>query len=815
MAGVPAASIAGNMVVTPDMVPPNPASYDEEAKFFTALADQAEETQKQWQGSNSTRTQSAQSPGFDAGHEVNRLTAVDFGRLADVYRDAASYHSSVAEVYRTAHRAQQSAINHANDELRQAKTPAEQPAIIARWHTHARSLTNSAIAEAEQKSTRFRTSAGSNITALDSLTKGTAPQAPALPHSGGNGIAVPAGKPHTDLSQDGGPGEANPGDGSGTDAAGAATAAGESGGRGHDKWAKNAGTDGTPSGATDPTALSQGPFPGAGQSPLGGGGPLQSLGGFASPMSSGGGGLGSLSSGGGLGSLGSGGGLSGLTSGGFPGAQTAGLGGLPSSTSAAAAAPQAATSAGAFSQGLSAGSNAGSALSSLPPATGTGSATAASSQAAAAAPAAGLADSAAPSAGLGATGAAPGGASAGSGTATSAGSAGVSGAPGAMMVPPPGMGAPAAPVAAGSAGGGGAGAPVVPAGNAGSSSSAVGSAGAGSSAAGPNGAMLVPASVVAGANAGAGQRQRTDSPELASAKALALKLRRDCDGAKYPCIEWAVGSFRSEVGGATECVVTSNEGFGYIPWGVFLPRSARLLSADKLVDNGFREQWFGCKDPAQVTAAYAKQRAERGSRLVALAMTSDSPESRVPGVEYGICPPRNLNESCSEPVLDDMHAHRLEVLYPDLSARLQRITSNAEETRAFASQACVPLAMQMFDAVQMAAGVDSPPELRHMWDALGTGDPISDDDWQQYLMASMVFYVNLSASRLPLDAGVAERERYRAQWVAARTMEFLRGWQRTPPDVADMIYAAAVAYPGDFAVKFEPHLRAPEAALAK
>jgi hypothetical protein len=30
-----------------------------------------------------------------------------------------------------------------------------------------------------------------------------------------------------------------------------------------------------------------------------------------------------------------------------------------------------------------------------------------------------------------------------------------------------------------------------------------------------------------------------------------------------------------------------------------------------------------------------------------------------------------------------------------------------------------------------------------------------------------------------------------------------------------MIYAAAVAYPGDFAVKFEPHLRAPEAALAK
>ena len=93
------------------------------------------------------------------------------------------------------------------------------------------------------------------------------------------------------------------------------------------------------------------------------------------------------------------------------------------------------------------------------------------------------------------------------------------------------------------------------------------------------------------------QRQRTDSPELSSAKALALKLRRDCDGAKYPCIEWAVGIFRSEAGGATECVVTSNEGFGYIPWGVFLPRSARLLGADQLADNGFRDDGLAAKIP--------------------------------------------------------------------------------------------------------------------------------------------------------------------------------------------------------------------------
>jgi hypothetical protein len=291
---------------------------------------------------------------------------------------------------------------------------------------------------------------------------------------------------------------------------------------------------------------------------------------------------------------------------------------------------------------------------------------------------------------------------------------------------------------------------------------------------------------------------------------LALKLRRDCDGARYPCIEWAVGTFRSEANGGSECVVTSNEGFGYIPWGVFLPRSARLLSADKLVDNGFRDHWFGCRDPAQLMIEYAKLRAQHGSHLVALGLTKDSPQSRVPAAKYGVCPPRNLNEVCSEPVLDDMHTHRLELLHPDLFARLQRLTATEDATRAFANQACVPLAMQMIDAVQTAAGVQGPPELRQMWDALGTGDAISDDRWQQYLMASLVFNVNLSASRLPLDAGVSERERYHAEWVTARTMEFLRGWQRNPPDAADMIYAAAVAYPGDFAVKFEPMLRVAE-----
>lgn len=55
--------------------------------------------------------------------------------------------------------------------------------------------------------------------------------------------------------------------------------------------------------------------------------------------------------------------------------------------------------------------------------------------------------------------------------------------------------------------------------------------------------------------------------------------------------------------------------------------------------------------------------------------------------------------------------------------------------------------------------------------------------------------------REPASAGrppTGDRERYQAQWVTARTMELLQGWERRPVDVADMVYAAATAYPWRF-----------------
>lgn len=325
---------------------------------------------------------------------------------------------------------------------------------------------------------------------------------------------------------------------------------------------------------------------------------------------------------------------------------------------------------------------------------------------------------------------------------------------------------------------------------------------------------MVPASVVS-AGAGARQRGRVESAELAAAKALARKLRRDSDVVGYASIEWAVGVFRSEAGGATECVVMSNEGFGYIPWGIFLPRTSRNMASDTLVDSEFRGRWFGCSDAGQVMAEYAKLRASAGgSHLVALAVTADSSTDRPHGVEYALCP-REWEEGVHiRPILDDMHMHRLESLHPDLYGRIQRLSATPAQARELVeNKLVVQLAMQLMDKVDRAAAVQAPAELRQMWDALGTGDGINEKTWRGYKLAAATYYVMVSAAR-PQGSDVDEGRRaiYRSQWAAARAMELLRGWERRPPGpsvLADMIYAFA-AQEDNFASMVEPKLRALE-----
>lgn len=528
-----------------------------------------------------------------------------------------------------------------------------------------------------------------------------------------------------------------------------------------------------------------------------------------SPLTDGGisgaGGIGGMSSGGLGGGLGGGGvgagtPMSGLSSG-LGRASSSAAGGLPSSLSTGGGAPSSAVPglsqpSAAFSQGLAAGSAGGASFGGVPPAaTAAGGGPAASS--AGGVPAAGL--SAGQATPASASGIGMPGAHAPVPAAGASGGAGAAAPP--MMLPSPGMGAPAAPVSpglsaasvtapAGTVSGSGGGVPTV-------ASGGVGGAGA----------ALVPAPVVSAGSARP-TRAPTESPELLAAKALAIQLRRDGDAALYPVIDWAVGVFRSESGSATETVFMSNEGFGYIPHGVFVPRSARLLTVDPLVDNAFRERWFGWLDPARVLVEYARLRSRGGARLIAAATTSKVVDTlREFGVEHASCP-RDYNKPLpAPPVLDDMHTHRLAVQWPELFPRITRLADWNDG--AVLNRVMVPLAMEMMDGVRHGGGgVDCPPPLRQMWDALGSGDEIPQKTWEDFALEARLYYTSTSSNPgRDVEADTGGRVVYQAEWLVARTMEVVGGWAHQPPPLTDMAYAAAAACFGDFAAMLDPMLR--------
>ena len=176
------------------------------------------------------------------------------------------------------------------------------------------------------------------------------------------------------------------------------------------------------------------------------------------------------------------------------------------------------------------------------------------------------------------------------------------------MLPPGSMGPPASAVPPA--------APTIPAGAPGSTNApAMAATPANSAAAGPT---LIPASVVA-AGQTAAARERRESADAAAAKELVWKLQHASYMAGNYLTAWAVGLFRSLSG--TETVITSNDGASYIPAGVFVPRSVRVLATDPLIHDSSRQLWFGWSDPARVLVEYAQRRAEWGWRLVAAAST--------------------------------------------------------------------------------------------------------------------------------------------------------------------------------------------------
>lgn len=763
----------GRLIVTPDMEPPDAGHWDAQEQTYRAGATSWDGIHQQIVTDSARFRDAADSQGFDEVHRVNAVLAEEAKTIAEWHAKVADKCADIATVLRDTRSGQEQLVRDADAKIASAKLPGEAEALVTQYHGIARYQTEAGVTAAMASHTSFKTSA-ENTRALDLLTKwGDVPTAPPVqpvdhtspgieqdenpyrytekreagadaPEAVADAPTDPAG---TSTTQPGvGPGK---------------TAAGDEG----IKAAAGPVTQPTPGVASSPAA-----------SALGGGG-MPSMGGM------GGGGVpkmpGGLGSGGmpGMGSnpLGSGVGQ-------MPGAGS----GLPS----AGGVPGSGTGAGsplssAFNQGMATTAGMGGGVPSAPPPAPASPSPALSAGGSAtpvsAAPGGGVSPPASAQSGMVAP-AAP------AATPTGAGMGTGGGAP--MMLPPGSMGPPAGAVPPPA---------TMPAGTVGAASNSP-SAAPSPSGAGA-GATLIPASVVA-AGQTAAARERRESADAAAAKELAWKLQHAAQAVNYP-IEWAVGVFRSPSG--TETVITSNDGASYIPAGVFVPRSVRVLATDPLVDDHFRQLWFGWSDPSRVLVEYAQLRAELGWRLVAAATTVGVSALRDAGVEHPPSCTRQTNPllqpgvQAPAPVLDGMHVHRLAVLWPEVYPRLLRVMDTdpmlQDRIVSRVSASLVNSATTQAQAVE--GGI--PNAVRVIWLTRGGDIDPSPQQWAEYDAAAKDFNTVTSIFRPgfvgqsdPSDT-IEELARYRAHWLVARTAELIGGWATRPLPLPDMCYAAAAA----------------------
>ena len=254
-------------------------------------------------------------------------------------------------------------------------------------------------------------------------------------------------------------------------------------------------------------------------------------------------------------------------------------------------------------------------------------------------------------------------------------------------------------------------------------------------------APLPPGVVGSGVGAGAGAtteavRSSRPDPMLESASQLVYQLIHASKKSKYMFMDWCVGVFRTQSG--VETVVVNSDGAGYIPAGVFVPRSARMLFSDSSLSPAFRAQWFSWANPAETMLAYAElaTKSNPGVELWALAVSTSyggsSMVARAAGVPHFEDCPEDLspiNDSDPRMPLDEGHMHRLETVDRALYARLLgfgdgplpdpseawRMTQEAAETALGRAGAVRDLAVA--------------PVIREVLGTLRSGVPVKQDRW--------------------------------------------------------------------------------------
>lgn len=265
--------------------------------------------------------------------------------------------------------------------------------------------------------------------------------------------------------------------------------------------------------------------------------------------------------------------------------------------------------------------------------------------------------------------------------------------------------------------------------------------------------------------------------DLESARSVVADLAA-ASSLVYPGLEWAVAVSRG-ASGLPEMWVTTNEGAGYIPLGVHVPRSMPLAAH---FDADFDARWFGWFNPAETVLRAVRKRGDAVS-AIATTWAQDSEEVRAatPDVAFGVAPAGGPGEA-EAAVLTRGRSHRLETVAPSVFSGLQRVGPEAAE--AYARQ----LTQQaVFSGPEM-----SPVAMSVARAVIGKQWP-SDREWSE-LAAQYEMDRLMAGSQRPGLMGVEEPHQlaaYQLDFANCRRLETLLCWENG--ESADVVYAAICA----------------------
>lgn len=266
----------------------------------------------------------------------------------------------------------------------------------------------------------------------------------------------------------------------------------------------------------------------------------------------------------------------------------------------------------------------------------------------------------------------------------------------------------------------------------------------------------------------------------------------------YGCIDWCVGMFKTP-SGPKACVV-SNEGSGFIPPGVFLPKSAEFVFSDGHLGRDFHARWFGWVNPAETMLAYAQQcmQSNPNVELWALAVSTNHGGNAAPVRAAGLLHVQNcrleeleklgITADVPPPGLDETRIHRLQTMDP---AEYGLLTSGSVVDRARLLALTIAAVRTALSRASELLGFQVPPAIRQVATVIENGEAVSEQLWTELDLAMRAAILDSSGQRPGRVAGDVGPSAYaRCFHNVARAAELLLWWRGTTPDYVEIAYTA-------------------------